>query len=644
MKNKTLIAAISLAGCALAWAAKDPVLMTINGEDVTRSEFEYLYNKNSQQQLSRQPLDEYVEMFKIYKLKVADAIAEGIDTTAQFKNEFGGYRAELAAPYMIDSAYLKTLMQEAYERVKEEINVSHIMLFKTKVADENLKLKQQIDSLHTEIINGADFEEMARKHSQDRGTSQRGGNMGYITSMLYPYSFETAAYALNPGEISEVVESPVGYHIIKLNARRPARGKALVQHILKLVPQQATPDQETAIKQQIDSIYNLAISGENFDLLATQNSDDKGSARQGGKLSWFGCGQMVAEFDSASFALNTGEISTPIRTRYGWHIIKKIDAQPLASFEQMEPQISARVTDNRDERSGLMEDHMFEIYKKQYKLKENKDLLKQMRADIATMGIDSTFNAKYNSNSYANTTLLEFAKTKKTTLPEFLQTIKNFKSNNPVVALEYFNSQLENYQYAALRGYVDSQLESQYPEFRNLVNEYRDGILLFEVSNRKVWDKAAKDTEGLQEFFNKNRRDYAWSVPHVKGYLVQVANDSIAEIVRARMDELGADTLVTTIKKEFQKKVKIDKILVAKGENAMVDNLAFGETPIQPSDMNHATYFLYDFVVLNEPEEVADVRGQVTSDYQNLLEEEWIEELKAKYPITVNEKEIKKIK
>lgn len=644
MKNKAFIAAMGLAGCALAWAAKDPVIMTINGDDVTRSEFEYLYNKNSRQQLNQQPIGEYVEMFKIYKLKVADAIAEGIDTTASFRNEFEGYRAELAAPYMIDSVYLKTLMQEAYERAKEEINVSHIMLFKGKDAVKNMELRLQLDSIHSAIVAGADFEEMARTHSQDRGSASKGGNMGYITSMMYPYSFETVAYSLQPGEISGVVESPVGYHVIKLNARRPARGKVMVQHILKLVPETATPDQQAAIKSQVDSLYNLAVAGENFDVLATKNSDDKGSARNGGKINWFGCGQMVAEFDSASFAMNIGEISQPVRTRYGWHIIKKVDAKPLATYAEMEKAIASRVSDSRDERSGMMDDHMFALYKKEYKLKENKNLLKEIRAYFSANGIDSTFKATYNTPAYSTVTLFEYAKTKKVALSEFLSVIKNFSSTNTAVATEYFETQLADYQYACLREYVDSQLENEYPEFRNLVNEYRDGILLFEVSNRKVWDKAAKDTAGLNEFFNKNRRDYAWSVPHVKGYLVQVANDSIAEIVRNRMNELGADTLVSTIKKEFPKKVKIDKILMAKGENAMVDNLAFGEAPVQPSNMNHSTYFLYDFVVLNEPEEVADVRGQVTSDYQNLLEEEWIEELKSKYPVTVNEKELKKIK
>ncbi len=644
MKIKTLIATLGLAGCTLAITAKDAVIMTINGEDITRSEFEYIYNKNSQQQLNQQPIEEYVEMFKIYKLKVADAIAEGIDQTREFNNEFNGYRAELAAPYMIDSVYVKSLMKEAYERAKEEIEVSHIMLFKAKNASENIELKSRIDSISEAIRNGADFSDMARRYSQDQGSAAKGGYMGFFTSMMYPYSFESAAYALKPGEISEVVESPVGYHIIKQHSRRPYRGKVLVQHILKLVPQGISAEDELAIKEHVDSIYNVAINNGNFNELAMTLSDDKGSARNAGKINWFQCGQMVPEFDSVSFALNINEISMPIRTRYGWHIIKKLDVQPLGSFESMQKQINNRVTDTRDERHNIIEEHMFELYKKEYKLKENKKLIEQMRADISVSGIDSAFFAKYKSNALTGEVMFSYAKTNKVTLPQFIMRISTFKNSDPIVALDHFNTQLKAMEYKQLKDYVDSQLENKYPDFCNLVNEYRDGILLFEVSNRKVWDKATKDTVGLEAFFNRNRADYAWGVPHVKGYLVQTANDSIAELVRNRMNEIGEDSLITTIKKEFQKRVKIEKILVAKGENAMVDHLAFGEAPVQPANMNHNSYFLYDFVILNEPEEVADVRGQVTSDYQNLLEEEWIEELKSKYPIVVYEKELRKIK
>lgn len=640
MKNKLLLVA-GLTGCALAWAAKDPVIMTINGEDVTKSEFEYLYHKNSQQQIGQQTLDEYAEMFKIYKLKVADALAEGLDTTKQFKSEFNGYRDELAAPYLVDSTYVKKLMKEAYDRTAEEVEVSHIMFFTNpRDAKLNYELSLRADSIRMELLNGANFEELAKKHSQDQSAKTNGGNLGYITSLIYPYSFETAAYNLKEGEISDVVRTPVGYHVLKGGARRPARGKVLVEHILKLVPKTATEADAAKIKAEIDSIYEVVKAGADFSKVAMTESDDKNSARQGGKLPWFGTGQMVKEFDSAAFALNVGEISEPIRTSYGWHIIKKLDAKQRDSYAELEPQIKARLNDNRDLRYKMIREQKGALLAKEYKAKENDKILKEMRAYISANGVDSVFHTKYDN---LDEVIFSYADVKMP-VSEPMSKILRYKNSNPDIALEYFNGFLANYENVALMNYEKTQLARKYPEYKNLINEYRDGMLLFEVSNRKVWDKASRDTEGLNKFFEEHREDYKWTEPHVKGYLIQAKNDSIAKVIETRMNELGRDTMLNTVRKEFGKVSKIDKVLVTKGENAMVDNIVFGASPVTPSNSQYEAYFLYDFVVINEPQDVDDVRGQVTGDYQNLLEQEWIEELKVKYPVVVNQKELKKVK
>lgn len=638
MKNKFLIA--GLATCAMAWAAKDPVIMTINGEDVTKSEFEYLYNKNSQQQITRQTLDEYAEMFKIYKLKVADAVSEGIDTTSMFKNEFMGYRSELAAPYLVDSVYVKRLMREAYDRMGEDVEVSHILFFMTRDMKENNKLYNKADSIRKELMKGADFEEMARKYSQDRSVSVNGGYMGYITSMLYPYSFESAAYNLKEGEISEVIKSSVGYHIIKVGKKRNSRGQVHVQHILKLVPQVATPEEEGMVKNKIDSLYDLVAAGADFSKLATTNSDDKNSARQGGEMPWFGTGMMVAEFDSVAFALKVGEVSKPVRTPYGYHIIKKLGEKDIAPYEELKSTIETRISNPKDERYKKVREHMANKLEKEYKGKENKSLLKRLRAEISVTGIDSAFHAKYVDGDEV---LYAYADQSKT-IGDMMKRIPRYKNSDPVIALEFFDAYVEKFKDDVIMEYEDTQLERKYSDFRNLVNEYRDGMLLFEVSNRKVWDKAAKDTEGLQKFFEERKGEYKWNTPHVKGVFVQAKNDSVAEVVKKRMSELAADTLVKTIREEFGKEVRIDKVLISKGENAMIDHLVFGGSQLTPANSLYQAYFLYDFKVLNEPEDVNDVKGQAISDYQNMLEQEWIEELKVKYPIVVNEKELKKIK
>lgn len=643
MKTKIMVTA-GLAGCLMAaWAAKDPVVMTVNGVDVPKSEFEYLYKKNNQQQIGSQSIDEYAEMFKIYKLKVADAIAEGIDTTKAFKDEFLGYRSELAAPYMVDSLYIRQLEREAYERAKEEVAVSHIMIYKSRDTKKNNASRQQLDSIRNVLIQGADFSELAKKYSQDRSAATNGGYLGYITSMIYPYGFESAAYSLKPGEISTIVESPVAYHILKGGAHRLARGKVHVAHILKMVQPDAPDSLQARAKMQIDTIYSQAVPG-NFAALASLTSDDKGSAGKGGDIPWFGTGQMVPEFDSVAFALKPGEISKPFRSPFGWHIIHKIEAAPLESYEAMESKILARVTNPNDDRAKLIKKHQQQKIEKEYKGKRNEKEIAAMRQAISVNGLDSLVIARYTSAPLSERALYTYGKGEKMTCGDLMNVISHVRVPNTETALTLFDEQLEATIQKELFDYEESMLADKFSDFRNLVNEYHDGMLLFEVSNRKVWDKAAKDTEGLDKYFKSNINDYKWKEPHVKGYLVQAESDSVATLVKGRMAELAPDTLVRTIRKEFAKKVQIDKVLVAKGSNGMVDNIVFGGPEVKPSNSKYSVYFLYDFKVLDNPEEVNDVRGLVTSDYQNLLESEWIEELKSKYPVNVNRKELQKIK
>ena len=306
-----MLVGVGISAFALALAAKDAVVMTVNGKDVPKSEFEYLYHKNSQQQMSAQPIDDYAELFKLYKLKVEDARAEGLDTMQNFKKEMEQYRHDLAAPYLADSTYMYHLLDEAAKRAQEEVEARHIMIFKSRDASQNPALRQRADSLLSVLKNGGDFEELAKQYSGDRGSNSRGGLMGYITALQYPYEFETAAYTLADGEISEVEESPMGYHILKGGKHRPASGEVLAEHIL-ILTQGKNADQEVAAKATIDSLYNIVKKDPSqFEDLARRFSDDKGSGREGGKLPWFGRGRMVAEFDSTAFALKDGEISEP---------------------------------------------------------------------------------------------------------------------------------------------------------------------------------------------------------------------------------------------------------------------------------------------------------------------------------------------
>ncbi|MDE7350002.1 MAG: peptidylprolyl isomerase [Muribaculaceae bacterium] len=574
--NRKHIAAIAvMAATAFSAIAKEPVVMTVNGVDVPRSEFEYLYHKNQQQQVDPQTLDEYAEMFKIYKLKVADALSQRLDTLPAFRAEMKQYRADLATPYMTDSLYLNSLVKEAYDMSREEAEAFHIMLAKGSTEEESALSRAKADSLHAELMKGADFSELAAQYSVDRASSNAGGRMGYIVAGRFPYAFEKAAFTLAPGQISEVVESPQGWHILKGGNKRPARGTVLVEHIMKMVPPTATAEQQAAAKASIDSIYNVVVANpEKFEDLARELSDDKGSGRQGGKLSWFGAGMMVEPFDSAAFAIQVNEISLPVRSAYGWHIIRKLDAKGPATLAEMRPSTLKRIANPQDERYALVEKNLIDKLRKKHK------------KAIGNRNID----------------------------------------DESVKEIEY------------------EWLYANEPDYRNLLNEYREGSLLYEASLREVWDKAAKDEQGLTDYFNAHRADYKWTKPHVKGILVQAANDSVADLVREALKEANTDDALKAVRKQFIGKAAVDRILMEEGQNAMVDNAVFNGAPVTPNNKKYTVYFVFEPKMLTAPETMTDVRSLVTGDYQNQLERDWVERLKSRYPVTVYEKVLRKVK
>ena len=639
--KKLILSAALLTATLLSASAKstDPVLMKINGKDVRLSEFQYLYNKNNTQQIQQQSLDEYVDMFVTYKLKVADAEAAGIDTTISFIREFKGYRNELARPYLTDNTVRDSLINVAYSHMADDVDVSHIMMTYTGDHDMDTKTVATLDSIRTAIINGASFEEAAVKHSIDRSAVQNHGRMGFICAGRFPYAWEDAAYNTAVGEISPVIQSPFGYHIVKVHDRRPNQGKVLVQHILKLTHGKSS---EEALKQKerIDSIYNLVVNGADFSEIAKVESEDPGSARDGGKLRWFGTGEMVKPFEQASFALAVGEISQPIQTNYGFHIIKKLDSKGIPSFEEAKQDIVNAI--ENDERNTMGERKKLALLKSEHKSQIVKSSMDEIRKAIEQNGgYDSTFIAAYaNSN-------LPVIKIGKKTIP-FSRALQNMPVTvnlNPEHGYTFVYSNLSGMLDTETLNYETEQLDKKYPEFRNLLNEYRDGMLLFEISNRNVWDKAAKDKEGLEAYFQANKANYTWEAPKYKGVVIFATSDSVcAEIDKyLAANPMANEAVAKAVRQQFGRDVKVERVIAAKGENAIIDHIAFGGDKPAPKG-KWITFTTYNGKTIDCPEEAADVRGPVTSDYQNALEKEWVKSLHDKYRVKINKKVLKKVK
>lgn len=642
MKKATLLltcAAIA-ATSAIGFAAKkdsDQILLTINKKPVTLGEFEYLYHKNQSQQLENQPIEEYLDMFITYKQKVADAEAEGIDKTEAFQNEYNGYRRDLSAPYLEAKEVEDSLIAAIYERMKTEVDVSHIMMpAKGEGIDADAQ-RQRLDSVRTAILAGADFEQMARQFSTDPSVARNGGHMGIVPVMRLPYTFEDAAYTTAVGDISPVIETPFGIHIVKVNSKGPARGQVLVEHILKLT--QGLSEAEAATKKaQIDSIYSLVVAGADFADIARRESDDPGTKRDGGKLPWFGPGQMVPQFEAESFALPVGSISQPVQTAYGYHIIHKLDARGVDTFDNVAPQIKSSLA--RDDRSALPRKRKLQQLRAKYGARINTPVLNAVNAEIAANGgLDSALMVTYASDSRA------IANIGKTEVPfsEIITAmygpLRGSVSTQQQRLLEFVNGHIDN---AVLEAERQALAETN-PDYANLLNEYRDGMLLFEVSDRKVWSKAKKDTEGLENYFRANRDRYAWDKPRFKSFIVFATSDSVMQAAQNFLAEnpQPADNVVTALRQKFGKDVKVERVIAAQGENAITDYLGFGGDKPTPAS-KWAYYFPYLNKVLDAPEEAADVRGAVTGDYQNYLEQQWVSELKKQYPAKVNKKVLSK--
>lgn len=644
MKNKWLLwACLAAVSSVSAQVADDPVVMKINGKDIHKSEFEYIYNKNSQQQVDNKSLDEYVKLFVNYKLKVAEAEAAGIDTTEAFRTELEGYRDELAKPYLIDSSVDEKLAREAYARMGEDIEVSHILIRpENGVVDADEKAREKAQAILDRIRQGEDFGKLAAEYSED-GSRMQNGYLGKFRGGRVVYAFETAAYALQPGEVSDLVKTQFGYHIIKLHSRCADPGERLVSHILLLLPRGATSAQKEQKEAQVKEIMQELRDGGDFAELAKKYSEDRGTASRGGELPWFGIGSYVKEFETAAYALeNPGDISEPVASPYGWHIIKLLDKRSLKPFEQMRSEITGMMA--RDERGNMAREAMIEKLKQEYHLVVNepeKARMIELLENIKPTMLDSIRNewSKVDAPIFSfdgkTVSVADFS-------ASMMGKVRGAIANPETFIDTWLNRSVEK----ALIDREKGTLESKYPEFKNLMNEYRDGMMLFEISTREVWDKASQDTKGLAAYFKKHRKDYAWTSPRFKGFVIQAINDSVANAVKERIRTIDSDSVITTLYREFNndtvRAVRIQRGVFAQGDNAWVDHYSFNASA-PATDKTYPVVFTSGKMLKKYPEAYTDVRGQVTADYQNYLEKVWIKALNRKYPVVIYKDNLKTV-
>lgn len=617
----------------------DPVLLRISGENITKSEFERVYYKNNNKETANdeKSVREYLELYINYKLKVKEAESLKMDTVQTFRDELNGYRKQLAQPYLTDKNVTEDLIKEAYERMKSDVNASHILikcaadaLPKDTLAAYNKALK-----IRDKIIKGTSFQTIARDSSDDPSAKENGGDLGYFTAMQMVYPFETAAFNTKPGQMSMPVRSRFGYHIIKVNDIRPAVGEIRAAHIMIKAGSTDSDSIKDNAKKKIDEIYLKVKAGEKFEDLVNQYSEDKGSQKNGGALPWFGTGRMVPEFEKAAFALrNDGDYSDPVKTSYGWHIIKRLEKKAIPTFEEKKGELKNNVM--RDSRSEMSKTALVNQIKKEYQFKE---IVKNKEEFIASLD-SNLVNGTYTDSSAINFTKPLFTIASKTyTQKDFATYIMNNqqkKTGSNAQQIGY--SHYDNFVSESCVNYEESQLDSKYPEFKALMQEYRDGILLFDLTDKMVWSKAVKDSVGLQGYYDKHKTNYMWG-DRIDAVVYTCANADIAAKVRKMLKKGKSDNDISgEINKESTLNLNIKSGKFSKGDNEMADAVAW--TPGISNDINknnQVTFVRVKEKIAPAPKSLDEARGLVTADYQSYLEKTWIDELRSKYTVDVDQ-------
>ncbi|WP_324675815.1 peptidylprolyl isomerase [Hymenobacter sp. GOD-10R] len=537
-----------LAGCQSTkptTTAKQPVLETLGTHEVPASEFAYVYRKNnsSAPEFGTKPsVTEYLDLYTNFKLKVLEAEQRGLDTTQAFKQELTGYKQQLAQPYLTEKSVTDQLVREAYDRMSKEISASHILIRVAPDADpkDTLAAYQKATALRQRVTGGEDFNKIAQESSEDPSARENGGKLGYFTAMQMVYPFESAAYRTPVGQVSQPVRTRFGYHLIKVNDARPAQGEIKVAHLMiRATPGQPKADSLTA-KKKIDELYSRLQRKEDWEKLVTQFSEDAGSAANGGELPPFSTGRMIPSFEESAFKLQKpGDISAPVQTPYGWHIIKLIEKQPIPTFAAMEPTLKSKVA--KDSRSELNRTAFLKRIRTENQFAENKAGKDYVFSKADTSLVSGHFKyaapaatTKASKGPSDNSTLFTI-KGKPYLAKDFLTYVQQNQrprtGSEPRYAMQLLYDQ---YVDQSLTDYEKANLEDKHEDYRMLVKEYRDGILLFQLMDEKVWSKAIEDTTGLEKFFAENQSKYQWE-PRVHGTVISAASPELLTKAQQQM-------------------------------------------------------------------------------------------------------------
>lgn len=615
---------------------KTQTLFTIGEEPVSANEFEYLYKKNHQDkaEYTSQKIDEYLKLYINFKLKVREARSRGIDTTAAFLKEYETYKEELKKPYLPEGKLIDSLVKVTYQRLQEEVRASHILISlkaDATPADTLLAFNKALD-IKAKALAGEDFGSLAALYSEEPMAKSTKGDLGYFTALQMVYPFENAAYLAKKGEIIGPVRTRFGYHILNVVDRKPSRGEVEVSHIMIRT---GNEHDATKARNLIFEIDDQLKGGVNWNDLCRQYSEDPATKNSGGKLRPFGVGAMasVPAFDKAAFSLqNPGDLSDPVQTQYGWHIIRLERKIPLPSFEELAPNLKSRIA--RDERAQVSRLALMKKLKKDFSFAENQEIKTKVFALADTFLTKGRWNWTAQSTTALNDKTLFTLKSKSVSALSFLTYVKQNQGTTNLHPSGYMEQLYNAFVEREINHMLETKIIQEHPDFEMLLKEYYEGILLFDIMEKEVWQKASDDSAGQQNFFNTRLEKYS-AGERVNATIYALKSPQTGTLLKGAIERNDS----TTIRELIQSKAARSEEGIFQKDDRQVLSVVEWSPGLYAAE-NNGMYYLVQIKEMVPPGNLKfdEARAMVISDYQDHLEKEWISQLNKKYPVKINEK------
>lgn len=629
---------------------QDPVLFTVEENPVNLSEFKYIYSKTNGEKadFSKASLQEYLDLYVRFKLKVQKAREMKLDTIPTLINELEGYRKQLANSYLVDKQVTEMLVKEAYERMQKDVLVSHIMVAvkPNTPAKDTLSAYNKIQQAYKMLESGKTFKSVTADFSEDKATSKNGGQLGYLTALLPNgfYEMENAAYSTSVRKYSKPFRTAVGYHIIKVSDIRPARGQMEAAHILiRIDPKKNMTD--TKAKTRIMDIIKEYEEGASFEDLAAKYSEDKKTSERGGNIGVFGINRYERDFENAAFGLEKdGQVSEPVKTSVGWHLIKRIAKNEMADYEIEKRRLQAKIQNNG--RYAIAKSAMINRLKQENNFKDLgnfEKFTKELTPDFLTQKWRPNIKDKakmqmplFSIGGQETATLSEYEAYAQRAARQRLRAARDSKAAN--VAKDLYNGFIDE----KLTQYEEKQLEAKYPEFKALMREYREGILLFEATKLEVWDKASQDSVGLKAFHEKNADNFKWDERAVLSiYTISPeANKKALKKINKFVKKKDAAGVQSKLGK-YKGQIAVQEKVVEKGKDPILEKVDWkkGATSgmIVNEKNNSKKLIKVEKILPSMNKTMKEARGYIIAAYQDYLEKEWIKSLEDKYDVEINQ-------